>query len=166
MPLFLMVAACVLLGMGLFFRNSGSPTPPPAAPERVASRVPPPALVNPAPLEVVDHPVIAVAEDLLAADGTAAGDLEILALIFTDYRKALAENPVGENEEISAALLGQNPKGLRFLPPGHRALDAEGRLCDRFGTPWFFHAISAQRMEIHSAGPDRELGTSDDLALP
>ena len=117
-------------------------------------------------VEVVDHPVIAAADGLLAADGTAAGDLEILVLIFTDFRKAFARNPVGENEEIAAALLGRNPKGLRFLRPGHRALDAEGRLCDRFGTPLFFHAISSQRMEIRSAGPDREHGTSDDLTWP
>ena len=116
------------------------------------------------PVERVDHPVIAAAVGLLADDGSAADDLEILTLILGDYRKALGANPVGENEEIAAALLGDNPKGLRFLPQGHRALDTAGRLCDRWGTPLFFHALSARHLAIRSAGPDRHHGTADDLA--
>jgi hypothetical protein len=117
-------------------------------------------------VELVDHPVLAAAEGLLATEGSAGEDFEILALILADYRKALGGNPVGENEEIAAALLGENPKGLRFIPAGHRALDGAGRLCDRWGTPFFFHALSSRRLAIHSAGPDRQHGTPDDLASP
>jgi hypothetical protein len=36
-------------------------------------------------------------------------------------------------------------------------------MIDRWGTPYFFHQISATSMEIHSAGPDRKMGTEDDI---
>ena len=41
----------------------------------------------------------------------------------------------------------------------------DGELCDRWGTPFFFHAESAARMEIRSAGPDRRLWTEDDVVF-
>ncbi|MFM9080246.1 MAG: hypothetical protein ACKOTE_08970 [Opitutaceae bacterium] len=74
-------------------------------------------------------------------------------------------NPVGSNAEITAALQGNNPAGVAFLPRGHRAVNAAGELCDRWGTPFFFHAESARRMEVRSAGPDRRLWTEDDAIL-
>jgi hypothetical protein len=36
-------------------------------------------------------------------------------------------------------------------------------LIDRWGTPYFFHALSGEHMEIHSAGPDRQFHSADDL---
>lgn len=87
-------------------------------------------------------------------------------MVLTDYRRALGENPVGENEEITLCLLGGNAKHLRFLQVGHRAIDSSGRLCDRWGTPFFFHALSSRQMLIRSAGPDREHDTDDDLSGP
>jgi hypothetical protein len=161
----LTVAACLLLGLGLLFRDRERPAPEPVARPVERLQVPPPAAAV-QPTEVVDHPVIAAAAELLAEGGTAATDLEIVTLILADYRKACGGNPVGENEEVTALLLGGNPKGLRFLPPGHRAIDGAGRLCDRWGTPLFFHALSSRQMAVHSAGPDRQHGTADDLAGP
>lgn len=38
-----------------------------------------------------------------------------------------------------------------------------GKAQDRWGTPWRFHALSGQHMEVLSAGPDRSFGTDDDL---
>lgn len=158
-------SAAIILGLGLFWHSNKQPEPPPAPPPLAASRVPPPPQATRIPVERVDHPVIAAADGLLKS-GSAAEDLEILMLILADYQKALGGNPVGENEEITAALLGDNPKGLRFLPAGHRALDPDGRLCDRWGTPLFFHALASRRMAIRSAGPDRQPGTGDDLFTP
>ncbi len=73
-------------------------------------------------------------------------------------------NPVGDNSEITAALNGKNPKQINFIDPsaGMR-LNAKGELIDAWDTPYFFHQLSATDMEIHSAGPDRKLWTSDDL---
>ena len=103
-----------------------------------------------------------MAGEFLAPEGDAARDVEILETLLGDFARACGENPVGENEEITAALQGNNPKGLRFFPTEHRGLSAEGKLLDRWGTPWFFHALSGKCMEISSAGPDGEFGTADD----
>ena len=51
----------------------------------------------------------------------------------------------------------------RFLPATHPALDARGRLVDRWGVPLFFHALGGGRYELRSAGPDRILWTADDI---
>jgi hypothetical protein len=156
------VIAVGMIAIGLLFQPDIDPPPPPAPPTAAAPRVPPPEMESP-PVEIVNHPVITAADRLLATD-SAAEDLEIFALILADYRKALGGNPIGENEEIAACLLGENPKGLRFLPVGHPAIDSAGRLCDRWGTPLFFHALSSQLLTIRSAGPDCQHGTSDDCS--
>jgi hypothetical protein len=36
-------------------------------------------------------------------------------------------------------------------------------LVDPWGTPLFFHALSAAQMDVVSAGSDREFRTADDL---
>jgi hypothetical protein len=75
-------------------------------------------------------------------------------------------NPVGTNPEITSQLTGNNPKHINFLSsqPGMH-LDATGNLVDAWGTPYFFHQLSASDMEIHSAGPDKMMWTSDDLVV-
>jgi hypothetical protein len=72
-------------------------------------------------------------------------------------------NPVGTNAEITAALAGRNQLRLVLLPPDPPAINPAGDLCDRWGTPFFFHAESATKMEIRSAGPDQKMWTDDDL---
>ena len=92
-------------------------------------------------------------------------DLRILRDLFFHYQIAVKDpsgNPIGTNEEIVRALQGRNRARLAFLSADHPALDGQGRLCDRWGTPYFFHARSGTRMEIRSAGPDRQLYTPDD----
>ena len=157
------VSVCLLLGLGAWWHSDQRSESAPVATVTVGHRVPPPPF-TPALVEIVDHPVIAAAAGLFSSD-SAAEDLEIVALILADYRKALGGNPVGENEEITACLLGGNRLGLRFFPPSHRALDAAGRLCDRWGTPLFFHALSGRRLTLFSAGPDRDRDTADDVVL-
>jgi hypothetical protein len=89
-------------------------------------------------------------------------DLDKLSLSMRDYRTLMSQNPVGTNEEIAAALNGGNPKGAR-LAPEDSTVNGEGKLVDRWGTPYFFHQMSATSMEIHSAGPDKKMGTEDDI---
>jgi hypothetical protein len=93
-------------------------------------------------------------------------DLRIVNAIFVAYRGALhQENPVGENVEITRALTGHNKLGFAFIPPDCPALNAKGELCDRWGSPYFFHQLSGERMEIRSAGQDKRLWTADDEVL-
>ena len=75
----------------------------------------------------------------------------------------MGENPVGSNAEIMKAMMGGNPKQARLGPPEGQTVNGEGELVDRWGTPIFFHQMSATEMEIRSAGPDRKLYTSDDV---
>jgi hypothetical protein len=81
-----------------------------------------------------------------------------------NYAAAFGENPVGTNPEITAALMGKNPKQINFITAesGLR-VDANGALLDGFGTPFFFHQISGHEMEIRSAGEDRKMWTFDDV---
>jgi hypothetical protein len=71
--------------------------------------------------------------------------------------------PLGSNEEIAAALRGKNRAQLRFLPDDSPVFNPSGQIIDRWGSPLFFHATSRDRLDIRSAGPDREMWTADDL---
>jgi hypothetical protein len=107
-----------------------------------------------------------LADDLNSAGMDVHSDLRLINEIFIAYRGAVRSgNPVGENAEITAALLGRNRLGFAFIPAGNPAVNARGELCDRWGTPYFFHQLSGEKMEIRSAGPDRKLWTADDQVL-
>jgi hypothetical protein len=107
-----------------------------------------------------------LADNLNSRSGDVHSDLRLVNEIFIAYRGATRmEDPVGENVEITAALRGRNKLGYAFIPADCPAINAKGELCDRWGTPYFFHQLSGQRMEIRSAGPDRRLWTPDDEIL-
>ena len=107
-----------------------------------------------------------LADALNSPSGDVHSDLRLVNEIFIAYRGAThKEDPVGENSEITAALTGRNTLGYAFIPAGNPAINSKGELCDRWGTPYFFHQLSGQRMEIRSAGPDHRLWTSDDEVL-
>jgi hypothetical protein len=91
-------------------------------------------------------------------------DLDGVSRSLRDFRTLMAQNPVGTNAEITQALRGGNPKGAQLAPDGVR-LNGDGEMVDRWGTPYFFHQLSATSMEIHSAGPDKQMGTDDDIVL-
>lgn len=109
-----------------------------------------------------------IARDLNAAGGDIRRDLEIASELFVAWQSNFPRdgNPVGENHEITAALVGGNRLGFAFIPRGHRAINARGELCDRWGTPFRFHQISGTHMEIRSAGADRKFATADDAVWP
>lgn len=71
--------------------------------------------------------------------------------------------PLGANEDIATALRGRNKAKLRFLPDDAPCFNAQGQLVDRWQTPLFFHANDQQRLDIRSAGPDRQMWTADDI---
>ena len=124
----------------------GPVTPPPIPADDPPA--PPPAVEPRPPLESVQAEVLA--------------DIDDLQLVVRDYRTALGGNPIGNNAEIVKQLLGDNLKQAKHpLPPG-TTLNGQGELCDRWGTPLFFHQVSRDKMEIRSAGPDRKMWTPDD----
>jgi hypothetical protein len=133
--------------------------PPPATQPRKDShpRVPAPSIpaptVPPATLSAMSTEDIQKVRD--AVDN--------LEFVLRDYSAALRGNPVGTNAEITAALLGDNEKQLKLEIPGGSTLNDQGELCDPWGSPWFFHQMSATKTEIRSAGPDRKMYSEDDF---
>jgi hypothetical protein len=80
-----------------------------------------------------------------------------------NFCATFGENPVGNNAEITAALMGKNPKGINFIrADAGLNVNSNGELVDAYGTPFFFHQLSGTVMEIRSAGQDRKMWTFDD----
>lgn len=113
--------------------------------------------------------VMPVAVELSTAlnreDESPEQNLQAVEQILYMFRQGFGENPVGQNEDVVAALLGDNSKHAAYLPKDCPAIK-NGKLVDRWGTPWWFHPVSGRHMEIRSAGPDRNLFTSDDIVQP
>ena len=134
------------------------PTPPPGVTQPKVEM--PKAKSPPAPVERLN-----LAEALNSPATEIRADLRLVSDILDTFRTNFPQtgNPVGANAEITAVLTGKNKLGLAFIAPEHKAINRDGELCDRWGTPFFFHAESANRMEIRSAGPDKKLWTDDDV---
>jgi hypothetical protein len=159
----LLLLLLLLVGLGIWFglRRSDGPVitqPPPAA----ASEKP--GLTSSERQNIQGgHPMAA---ELNAREHAPERDLEILRemlLSFTTSLKVGNLPPLGGNEDITAALTGHNRKKLVVIPASHPAIDAKGRLLDRWGTPYHFHARSADSFDLRSAGADQVLFTSDDV---
>lgn len=107
---------------------------------------------------------IQIANSLHSTEGSVEEDLDFIEEILSIYRLSFQSNPVaGDNRMVMEALLGANPGDLIVFPSDHPDINSEGELVDRWGTPYFFHALSGTEMEIFSAGPDREFNTADDI---
>lgn len=111
-------------------------------------------------------PIDNVAGPELAPGLTPGAVLQNVRSVVRDYSARFGGNPIGNNREITAKLNGGNPKQVVFLKEedGMR-INGRGELIDNWGTPFFFHQISASEMEIRSAGPDGKMWTADDLVL-
>ena len=90
-------------------------------------------------------------------------EVEKVHAMITSYHTLMGENPVGTNAEIMKEIMGANPHQATLGPPEGQTLNGKGELVDPWGTPYFFHQLSRDVMEIHSAGPDKIMGTADDL---
>ena len=165
------IAALLLLGI-LLWRPWENATPPPApvSTPPAAKIAPPPDRELPSEPDVTPvppPPPPPIATDLskltpeeLQRVRDAVDNVE---LTLRDYSVALDGNPVGTNAEITAALRGDNSKQMKLEIPAGSTVNAAGELCDPWGTAWFFHQLSAKKMELRSAGPDRKLYTEDDF---
>lgn len=103
--------------------------------------------------------------EIPAAPGDITEDLSAVDSAIRNFQAVHGENPIGSNAEITSALLGNNLKQLKLEVPAGSHVNAEGQMCDRWGTPYFFHQVSATEMEIRSAGPDRKMWTGDDSQM-
>lgn len=100
----------------------------------------------------------------LPLNDTAFDDVQTVQVLLQEFCRAFGAMPTGElNDEIVRRLQGENPKGIAVLPKSHPSISPEGELLDRWGTPYRFHPESAWHMSIRSAGPDKEMWTSDDI---
>ncbi|MES2507717.1 MAG: hypothetical protein V4599_13505 [Verrucomicrobiota bacterium] len=90
-------------------------------------------------------------------------DVQTVTTLLEEFRRSFGAMPTGElNDEIVRRLQGENPKGIAVLPKTHPSISPDGELLDRYGTPYRFHPESAWQMTIRSAGPDKQMWTSDD----
>jgi len=179
------LAALLLLAtLALYFLNRGVVSPLPSPPTAGSKEVNPSSgnagadgkksakgagitSANPATTEGVapfNPAEFPIAARLNAGDSTIQRDLEILSQVFEAWRTNFPRegNPVGENFEITRALTGANRLEFALIPPKHPSINSSGELCDRWGTPFRFHQISGEEMEIRSAGPDRRFASGDD----
>jgi hypothetical protein len=119
---------------------------------------------NSSPANLADQVGIAAPAAGTAENIPPAIVVENVSRAIRQYGTMFAGNPVGTNPEITAELNGGNPKHINFIQPdaGMR-INEKGELVDVWNTPLFFHQISGTETEIHSAGPDKIMWTSDDL---
>lgn len=136
----------------------------PAPPAKTQDTQKPPSA---APAAAEPEPVgAAILKDYGSPKRTPEQDLTDMAHALTNFAllvKGPNPLPLGANEEVAAALRGRNKAHLRFLPDQSTVFNQQGQVVDRWGTPLFFHAADAQRIDIRSAGPDRQMWTADDL---
>ena len=159
------IVALILLAAALWWARRPEPVAPQDQPVATNPAMPPPADPPIAPPPAGVLPQLAA----LNATDSAEEDVRLLAQAFVHYQRMVKDpggNPVGLNVEITRALCGRNRARLAFLATNHPAINAAGELCDRWGRPYFFHALSGHRMEVRSGGPDQRLWTADDVVSP
>lgn len=116
---------------------------------------------------IVPPELVEVTRELNAPQSNIERDFEILDIVLDAFRKSNGgANPQGaENDEIVTHLSGRKGDKFAVLPPDLPFIDRQGRLLDRWGTPFHFHPVSSDTLEIRSAGPDQKLWTADDVSL-
>ena len=107
-----------------------------------------------------------LALQLNAPDGTPQQDVDALFGLIRQYHEALqrrAGPPIGDDADLARVLKGANPLRLVVVPATHPVFSADGRMRDRWGTPYHLHAKGRGAYEVRSAGPDKRLFTPDDV---
>lgn len=170
-----MVLALAGLGIWRFGQNSAfqsgpgvPPVLPPTSPDNSTSFTNPslPAITASSPATLAGQAGERPPPPAVATNLPAQAILQNARRAILQYAQVYGSNPVGTNPEITAALTGKNPKQINFVPPdAGLQVNQQGEMLDAWGTPLFFHQLSAHDMEIRSAGEDRRMGTFDDLVL-
>jgi hypothetical protein len=163
--LLLAVILCAWLAVSRWVEKQ-APPPAPAPPAPAVQLEPPPPVPEllPARQPTPENPANSW-ERLLAADGSPVEDRAALEDIVINYLQSAPHSirpPLGTNDEITRALMDRDALGESAIPASHPAV-VSGQLVDRWGSPWFFHQLAADLIEVRSAGPDRKLFTADDV---
>ncbi len=169
-PLLALGAIALLALLAWRFLSNGEHSQPAASPSTSASASAQSKFENPKSKTPEPPPAAEtsdLARDLNSPSADIRADLRLVSEVIESYRTNFLQtgNPTGSNAEITAALAGKNKLRFAFLAPTHPAINRAGELCDRWGTPFFFHSQSASKMEIRSAGPDKKMWTDDDAVL-
>jgi hypothetical protein len=169
----LLFLALLLFLLGLYYYNS--PQRQPASAKVAAAVDAPKAAKQP---ELTTAPAAAAAaapqqtfpaDTLNTPQSTGKEDVETLHRMLEHYLSALQRRggpPLGDDKDLVRVLTGRNSMRVVFMPAKHHAISAEGRLLDRWGTPYHLHSLSSAKYEVRSAGPDRKLFNEDDLVWP
>ncbi len=107
-----------------------------------------------------------LAAKLNAPDGTPQQDVDTLHELILQYQHNMRHPnapPIGNDSDLARALTGHNPLDFVVIPANHRAISSNGRLHDRWSTPYFIHPTGGGAFEIRSAGPDKKMFTADDV---
>jgi hypothetical protein len=175
-PKLILILIALALGAVIVFwpsRLPESPAPalrpePPAAP--LLSDLGKPATLFHTPAQTagkteIDAHNFMRASALNAPEQSVEEDLRIVAEFVDLLGKAGVNAVLGDNADITAALTGTQYPGQQghLFPRQHNAIRS-GQLVDRWGSPFWFHANGPGRLEIRSAGPDKQLFTTDDIA--
>lgn len=156
------ILAVIISGAAIWYfgmRNSDDRALTPPSLPGPGAKGPPVA----APPPVVLHESAAELSSLITQPGQSEQErIQYVEKVLYLYRQALGGNPSGHNELVVNALLGENEKGAALLPKDCPAIQG-GELVDEWGTPYWFHSVTAKDMEVRSAGPDKELFTADDV---
>ena len=94
-------------------------------------------------------------------------DCDSLIMGIQQYREFTGNYPMGNNTQITKALLGQTEKKVLILAVRRSGLNDKGEIVDPWGTPLNFY-FSHNEVLIRSAGPNRvwedsASATADDL---
>jgi hypothetical protein len=170
---FILLAVLLAAGLWWLMKRSHPATisiPPIASSStniNVAAGVPPTNFISKS-VSAAAPPLLGemILRDYASPVSTPENDLTLMAHLMDNFSllvKSAADRPMSANEDWAAAFRGLNPAHERFLPDNNVALDAQGRLVDRWGTPLFFHALGNRCFDLRSAGPDKKLWTDDDI---
>ncbi|MEY3895736.1 MAG: hypothetical protein RLZZ214_1256 [Verrucomicrobiota bacterium] len=91
--------------------------------------------------------------------------IQRVAVGYFSMIKDASRFPIGGNEDLAAALRGENPNHEVFIRPGHPVFSQAGLLIDRWSSPLVIHPQAWRQLELRSAGPDRVPYNEDDLVL-
>lgn len=140
--------------------NTGHPiTPAPQEPPRSEVKTP----VSPAPipgdalLDGYGDPATPPIDDLRKLQHVVSGYFSVI--------KDASRFAIGGNEDLSAALKGENPNREIFVSPESKVFSNTGLLIDRWGSPVIVHPEAWRQLELRSAGPDKIPYNEDDLIL-
>ena len=158
-------AGLVLLAVLVYFIAGRSTTGPPIEGQ---SEVQQAQVQTPA-----QPPKPVLADTMLAAYGTDEStekeDLHLLARFLDSVFLLVKSRDTADyatNEDLVLFLLGSNSHQSPFITESSSALNKDGQLIDRWGSPIIVHPVSQKLLELRTSGPDKTPYTADDLQWP